>query len=330
VLTLSLVGVVAGPLLAEYVFKKPGAADIIRAAVVAGSFYTIFATLIATYQRQSRFVHVSAMRIAFSLLVLLGVGSLVLRNTVPSLADVSALYIYCAVGLAVIGMYFIVRKIVTGGGISICRQSDYFRIAFVLLLAEVVNQTSNRLDVFFLAAYVGFEDIGLYGAAIRVSVVVALMTTTVSTVMLPRAASALHDGRKFRRYLGLALFYASIQTGIAVLVVIYMDQLITLLFGERYLPARDIASILVLQVLVTAYGSPFQSLVQCGSHPSHMFYVSMMRPALNVLLLPSMIGWFGLKGAALSVATTAGMVTLLMVGAALYTAKARSPVENAS
>lgn len=321
--TLNLIGFFAGALLADHVFHKPGATDIIRSAVLAGSLYTIFATLIATHQRRSRFVHVSAMRIAFSLIVLSGLGVLVWLGVIPTLRDVSMLYICSAGGLGLVGAFLIVRQVVSSEGVSFYRQPDYFRVALVLLLAEMVNQTSNRLDVFFLAAFVGFEDIGLYGSAIRVSVVVAIMTTTVSTVMLPKAAAALHDARKLKRYIALALFYAAIQTGIAVLVVTYMEHLIVLLFGERYLPARDIASLLVVQVLVTAYGSPAQSLVQCGRHPSHMFYIALTKPALNVLMLPPMIGWYGLTGAALAVAITAGAVTLLMIGAAWHTAGPR-------
>lgn len=305
------------PWLSVYVFEKPQSADILRYAMLAGAIYSVFTTLIASYQQQFKFYQVSILRLVFNLCVLAVVGAVVFNGVVPAQNDVSIIYLSVAVILAVTTQAVLFRKVGRHEPADRELVANYLKVGGILLLSATINLTSARLDIFFLTKYVAFDDLGLYGIAVRFSIVISLLTAAISTVMMPKASGALHSPGRFRRYMGLAAFYAVGQTALALLVLAYIEPLILYLFGQTYVAAAQITTLLIMQVLLTSYGIPFQALVQCGRKPSLMLLITSGKLVAGLLLMPLVIPRYGLYGAAATVTVMTGGVTALLMLTAL-------------
>lgn len=229
--------------------------------------------------------------------------------------DIGAIYkVYILVGL-VLGLWSIM---VTYRGqvfekTSMKHVRSYLAASSVLLVSTALTMVGNRLDVFFLGHYLNFEQLGVYGVALRISIIISVMTAVMSIVMIPRATEAAADSEKFKRYMALGGFYAGIQLVFGVILLLLVGPLIHVMFGAEYSHAVLPASILIGQVLATSIGIPFQSLLQCGGRPSRMVYIALIRIILTVPLLQWLIPRYAVVGAALAVTTTTLLLTVIMM-----------------
>lgn len=305
------------PTIAE-LLGKPDSSLLIQYAFTAGAVYSLYLLLIASYQRQHRFVWVSVFRVVFPAAVFLGaLGLAVLTGDDISSIDIAAVYSIIAGFLGVAAAAWVVAQVYQSARVSAKELLIFFRVSGVLLLAAAIGMVSRRLDVFVLASNLGFSDLGQYGVALRISVLASFLTATVSTILVPKAVTALHDENLFKRYLGLAAFYAVLQTILALVVIYFMEQLVMLLFGEGYGQAVLVGTILIMQVLLLSYGVPFKALVQAGPRHSYMVGISVLRLIMGMILLSWWVPEYGLQGAAAAVATVEVLVTAVLIAAAL-------------
>ena len=189
----------------------------------------------------------------------------------------------------------------------------YLGVAATLLISTALAMIGNRLDVFFLGYYLDFEQLGIYGVALRVSVVISVMTAVMSTIMIPRAAAAATDQLKFKRYVQLGFFYSVIQLVFALILLILIEPLIVLVFGGEYVNATFPAALLILQVLILSVGIPYKALIQCGDRPSRLIYISLIRLIFTVPLMMFLVPHYGVSGAAIAITSTTFLVTMIVI-----------------
>lgn len=297
---------------------KPDSILLIRYAVTAGAVYCLYLLLIASFQQQHRFVWVSTFRVLFPAVILLGVlGIAALSNGEISSIDIAAVFSAIAGFLGFAAAVWMIARGYRSTSVSRDGFLRFLKVSGVLLIAAAIGMVSRRLDVFVLASNLGFSDLGQYGVALRISVLASFFTATISTILVPKAVTALHDGTMFKRYLALAAFYGVLQTIFAIVVIYFMEQLVMLLFGESYERAVPVGSILIIQVLLLSYGVPFKALVQAGPKPSYMIGTSVLRLITGLILLNWWVPEFGLVGAAAAVAVAEVLVTVILIPAAL-------------
>lgn len=306
-----VIGWFVAPWLAQGVFEKPGATEAIRFAILSGGVFCIFTTLITSYQQKRNFLQLSLLRPLFNLFLIACVGGGILFGVAMTQQNLSYIYLIGAVLFAIIALVKMSGIIRVNQGDTKHLTRAYLSFGLLLLLSESVNLISARLDVFFIGAYLNYKELGLYGAALRISILMSVFSSMLTTVMLPRAASAGRDIASFRRYIGLAGIYAIVQVVAAIVIIVTMEQLIGLLFGLEYLVSSVAASWLVVQALFSSCTVPFQALIQCGGRPVHMFWVNGLKMLVNVLLLSLLIPIYKMNGAAVAVALST-LVTLLV------------------
>lgn len=305
------IGWFVAPWLAQGVLEKPGATEAIRFAILSGGIFCVFTTLIASYQQRRKFVQLSVLRPLFNLFLIVCVGGVVLFGATITQQYISHIYLVGAVLFAIVALVKMSGIIRANKGETKKHFRSYLSFGLLLLLSESVNLISARLDVFFIGSYLNYKELGLYGIALRISILMSVFSAILTTVMLPRAASAREDIDSFRRYIGLAGLYAMVQVIVALLIIVTMERLIGLLFGAAYLPATEVASLLVLQALFSSCTVPFQALIQCGGRPVLMLWVNGLKMLVNILLLSLLIPIYKMNGAATAVALST-LVTLLV------------------
>ena len=291
---------------------KPMGGKIIAWAVLCGGLNSIFMVLPATAQLRRDFRTVALLKPLFNLsvlcliLVLLGIG---LKLSIDMIVSV-----YLAVGI-VLSM---LELLATFRGFTF-HQSDlevirpYLGAAMALFTSTAIGMVSGRLDVFFIGYYLDFSELGVYGVALRISVVVSVMTGAISTIMIPRAAEAAIDSTKFRRYIALGGFYSAIQFMFAMVLLLFIEPLIIIVFGIEYSRAALPTTILIIQVLIFSSGIPYQALLQCGARPSRMIYIAIIKFVITVPLMMFLAPSYGVTGAAVAVTTTTFLTTIIMV-----------------
>lgn len=291
---------------------KPASGEIVAWGVVCGGMNSLYMLLPARAQQRKNHFHVALLKPVFNLLVLVMAVAMVAIGVGYTITSLSVVYAITGVLLAVLA-FFVVWDHSVYRLEYIEKFRAYLWVALALLASTALTLIGNRLDVFMLGYYLEFEELGMYGVALRISIVVSVLTGAMATIMVPKAAAASADTEKFKKYLALGAFYCAIQIVSAVILVMLIDPLITLLFGSEYLAASIPAAILIVQVLASSIGVPFQALLQCGDKPSIMIYVSLIRVVISVPLLLFMIPRYSVNGAAIAITLTTTLMTAVMI-----------------
>ncbi len=309
---LSLIGWVFSAQIAEFLFHKPETVNLVRLAIISGGFYSIFGTLVGVYQQSRNFLVVSYLRPIFNILVFLMVLLLAAWYVKLSPIGVGWGYLFIAVFLSVVAMltiYFKSEMKFTG---MYAQVRNFIKHAAVLIGSSIINLTSGRLDVIFIASMLSMSDLGNYGAALRVAMVLSLFNGTFTTILLPRAPGAQVARDNMRKYLLGSFAYLAGFILLAIVVGLYVEEILGLAFGEEYKDAGLIALILIGRVGISCAGVPFQLLLQCSGRPSLFFSLTIVRMLLDILLLSTLIPAMGAAGAAMATSLSAAAMTIAM------------------
>jgi O-antigen/teichoic acid export membrane protein len=176
------------------------------------------------------------------------------------------------------------------------------RLAAVLMLTPLITSMLGDVNMLLLAPLLDGDDIGVFGAALKMAMLVGFFVQIIHQTMLPDLAEAVH-----RRRLQPALDSAVLANRVAFVFVIVSavilaacgDRLLAI-FGDEFVIGRWPLVLIVLGLAPRAAAGPIsQLLVVLGRENltvvSGVFSVAYLGAA-NVVLVPL----FGLAGAALA------------------------------
>jgi len=323
----SVLGWVLAPLVADLVFHKPESALLIRAAVAAGGLVSVYNAIIGFYRRRQRFFMVAGLVPAFNLTVLVALGGLAVAGSSLDASLLAYVYVFVAAALALVSVARLLAMRRSLYGRAWTGLAGFFRVAAPLMGASALGLIANRLDVFFLASYAAFADLGQYGAAIRIAAVLGVLSGAFMTILLPKAATAIHDPARLKRYLAVGGFYSALFTVAAAALVAFIEPVMSLLFGAQFRGAASIAILLVVKMGLETYAYPFQAMIQCGPRPADMVYLSAGRLAITALLLVVLVPQLGIMGGAYAVASASAIMFAATSAIALINAWPRAQIK---
>lgn len=306
-----------GEALAVNVFNKPGIEGMLKGSMLAASFMCLHTLIISSYQQKHKFKHVSFIRPVSGMFIFIVFVYIEFNDLSFSGDRISNVYIYVTALLACISLIILIPKTIYRYRESIGLMYGFIKVASVLVLSSIVGLIASRLDVFVMTSSMTFEEIGQYGVAIRMSILVSLITAAMTTIYVPKASAASKNYKEFISYLYMMLTYSVVQTILALIIIYKLDFLLFFIFGSEYIDVKGVAVILIVQVLFEAYSRGFQALIQCGPKPHVIFYGAVIRLILSAMLLIYLIPLYGVIGGAISVAITSGVVALLIMWVAI-------------
>lgn len=298
--------------IAEYVFHKPSSSELVFWSLVSAAFISIHMSLLARFQQQKNYYMLSLVRPVSNLVIFISLLAISVYGISISSEIINKIYIYVSVPLAFLTLFVLIPDVYKYYGKMLGYITEFSRVASILLLSSVVTLIANRMDVFFITSYLDFESLGYYSVAVRLSIIVAIITAAMSTVYVPRASEAIGNEHEYNKYIKTMFGYSMLQTLFAFVIIWNIDQIIVAIFGIEYADVRDISIVLIFQVLVEAYARGFQALVQVGPKPKLFLLVSFFRLFLIVILLSYTLPKWGVEGAAVSVFVAALMSGLLI------------------
>jgi O-antigen/teichoic acid export membrane protein len=295
---------------------KPSSSRIVLIAVICGGLNSMYMLLAAIAQQRHNFRQVAILKPVFNIFVVMVIFYTAMSQHELNIEYIFSVYLATGFSLAFIAAVILVRKVIASRKVEI-DVAPYLKSAFILLLSMSIAQIGNRLDVFFLSKSLDFEQLGIDGVALRLSIVISVFTATIQTIMMPKATAASRNLDAFKQYLRLSSFYGFIQVVCGVVLLFILNDLIVILFGHGFSDSVFPSGILIVQALVMSLGIPFQALIQCGNRPSIMIGISLVRVFVAIPMLMYFIPLYGVVGAATSVLITSFMLTLIIIALAL-------------
>lgn len=311
-----ITGSAISSLIAEHALNKTNITPLVHLSLLAASFMCIYNLIIGKHQQRKHFITVSFLRPIPGLIILLVLSYTAISGKITS-EIISHIYIYTTIPLALASLIILFPTVKESFFESLNYIGPFIKIALFLTGSTLITIISNRLDIFFLTSFLEFESVGQYSAAIRISVIVALITAAASTIYLPKASEAVAHRKAFVNYIRLMITYATIQTLIAIAVIFNVEFIVREIFGNEFIGIESISTVLIIQVLFEAYSRGFQALIQCGPHPQYTFGISIFRLLVSTTLLMTIIPMHGALGGAIAVALTSGLTGLLLIYFAL-------------
>ncbi len=167
-------------------------------------------------------------------------------------------------------------------------------------VGNVLAIANRRLDQLLISVTLAVSDLGLYVIAVTVAGIPMLITATTDLLAFPKMAAQQDDtGRQYvlGRYLRATLWL--VMPAVAILIVI-APEFIRLLFGGAFLPAADIARILLLTSVAYVFRVLLATYLRAGNRMMIVARMEAIGVAVTAAALAVLVPLFGITGAAVA------------------------------
>jgi len=251
-------------------------------------------------------------------------GILQIANTALGIAFALAMIIYLGMGLLGLFLgYFIAAALVFG--LSIYWTRDYLQrqisrpdlknclnFSLPMVPAVFLSWADGQVDRVVLLLMLGLGVVGVYGAAAKIVMLIAVLVGVFRLAWLPIALSRINDPSRNSYFRSSLIGYLTVFTCLGLILVAYSRELLTLLTTSEYA-----SGYVVIPWLVGAqiyYGSA--SITNLGTLISMKTGVNSVAAAIatvaNIALSIALVAFFGIWGAAIGSFVAAVIFTSLL------------------
>lgn len=306
---ITLFGFLLSFTLANYFFKKPELTLLLKITFL-GAFGILFSQFtITVLQTRMWFLKMVFIQTIPNLIKIIGV--LVLF----SLARISPSNIL----ILFVGSFYLAFLF---GYILIPKQFQKVRLLQKESFSEVINFSKwifislifaslyRQLDILMLGRYLESAKVGIYAAALQLTVPFAFFITSLQTVFFPRAAEII-DKEKLKIFSQKIIGYIVLVFLLFGPFALLIKFLVGPLFGAKYLEAGGIFLILFFHIIVLSFRSPISVLLCVLDKPNISSFVDILRLFLGILIFSYAIPHFGLYGAAFTILSISFFATAI-------------------
>lgn len=189
------------------------------------------------------------------------------------------------------------------------RTAKWLRVAWPLLLVSSFNVILNQTDIFLLGVFRTSEEVGFYNVALKTGTVVTFLLTGINAIAGPRIAR-MYRNREMDRLQRLVSMVAHLSFWPSLLgsiLLIAISDPFLRLFGAEFTAGQTAMVILIIGKLVNAGAGSVGYLVNMTGYQDESARVFALSAAANVLFNLIMIPLFGIEGASIATAVTAGL-----------------------
>lgn len=213
----------------------------------------------------------------------------------------------------------IVYKIVNrlGGGIRLSLDTaiikNIFDFSIPIGIATAVGTLSTELDKLLIAYMMDIEQLAIYTNAAK-ELPLSIVASSITAVLLPQIVRLMKDKNSVAaiRLWGTAIELALIIiTFMVACIFVFAEDIISLLYSEKYLPGANIFRIYSLTLIFrcTYFG---MILNACGK-TKQILYCSVAALTLNLILNPLFFQIFGIIGPAIATLISIFAILLLQL-----------------
>jgi O-antigen/teichoic acid export membrane protein len=293
--------------LAVYAFKQPDLAFYVRWVALALPVFSVFILTMTTIQALKRMDLVVFARDFIQPLMMLSLG-LAFFYFIPTSGSFLAGYLASLVAGLIASIYFLTR-VCSPFGRSLIRISDA-KIEWKPLLLFSLPITGSDLayyffrwaDVFVLSMFRSAAEVGIYNAALRTTLLLTVLATSLNALYAPIVADYHHQG-KYQQLEGILKTLMRWCLTLALPIVLAMGLLpgdILALWGPEFVAGSTALMLLaVSQLIFIACNILAFTLLMCGKQYlefGNTVFITMLNIVVNLLLIPQ----YGMTGAAVA------------------------------
>ena len=160
-----------------------------------------------------------------------------------------------------------------------------FSYSVYVFLSQVTNYFSRNLDKIFIGKILSAGALGYYDKSYRLMQLPMGYITSVITPVIQPIMSNLQDNMRAMamNYTKIIKLIASLSFPVAVILYFSADEVMTVLFGEQWLPAVPSFQILALSIPISLICSPNGAMYQACNGTKPMFYFTLFGTLVIVL-----------------------------------------------
>lgn len=168
-------------------------------------------------------------------------------------------------------------------------------------LSNVITFINYKSDIFLVNLFVGPAGAGIYVIAVQFAERLWMLSTAVSTVLLPRLSQLSNDEDQRRELTPLICRWVLALTLVGSLALLAIaNPLIALVFGPDFTDATSVLAFLVPGIVLWAGGRVLSNDIAARGKPEINFYISALVLFTNITANLVLIPLYGLTGAAIA------------------------------
>lgn len=171
-----------------------------------------------------------------------------------------------------------------------------------LIISGIVIMIYIRIDQVMLKQLIGFEAVGIYSAAVRVSELWYFIPMAIGGSLFPAIVNAkkLDENLYHQRLMVLLNIMVLISLPTAIIVTFFSENIILILFGKSFIEAASVLSIHIWTGIFVFIGVISGKYLIIEGLTMVSLYRSLFGAIANVILNLILIPVFGIIGAAIS------------------------------
>lgn len=170
------------------------------------------------------------------------------------------------------------------------------------------------MDIFILEEYWGFETVGYYGAAVKVTTGIGIILATINAIIAPDI-SKLFFSENFKDLKALIIrstylnFYLTVP--LIILIYIFSEEILDL-FGSSYVLANSALIIMIVAQMFNAFCGSVGVYLNMTGRQNTFLVILLFSLFINIVLNMILIPTKGMEGAA--IATGISLVLWNVIG----------------
>jgi O-antigen/teichoic acid export membrane protein len=181
--------------------------------------------------------------------------------------------------------------------------------ALPMMLGMSSRLILNRTDILLLAPLSSMEEVGYFGAAMRLTYALTFPQVILNSVAAPMLSEAYAPG-KFgllkQRFNGMMLFALVTASPLAMAIWWLREPLIIFVFGDAFAPSADILALVVFSQVAVGLSLPCSSLLMMTGNERAFAIEGLLALVVNVILCIYLIPQYGSIGAAMALCGSSG------------------------
>ncbi len=226
-------------------------------------------------------------------------------------------WVLAIIGMSILSYYFLETKVHSllkwkDKNITMYRELLVFSVP--LIFVGVTDMVTTWSDTFMLGYFSNAFEVGIYNAALPTSKMLGIPIGPLGNIFGPVIV-----GLYAKNKLGdMKQIYFTVTKWIFLLVfpgflfmVIFSNQILTILFGEMYRYGATAMSILAFCIFITALVGPTTSVITAFGRTKIIMNCSIFGAIMNLILNYLLIPEYGINGAAIATGISLATISIL-------------------
>jgi PST family polysaccharide transporter len=271
VLLLTLLAYPVAAAFADLLFDEPGLRVELALAIVSGALLGFVSLRASTFLAQQRYVVSSAIQAVFYIFLLVAVVLFSASDLDLTMPIVYGIVLAASVVVGAVALASVLREVwPIQLDAPVLRRMLSFGKWFIA--SQLILLIFLRMDLYLLARFSSEDEVGQYGAALRIIAVGLLMIGALNGYCLPRVGRTRGSRSALRSYVREGLVLSGALCAALLVVWILCPLVVSVLLGDEFDPAVGLTRTLLLGVACLAISTPLSVVTAADDVPRHTFF----------------------------------------------------------